>query len=113
MVLCLHQGNIHMKRKLWAWRDQKCIPLVGAKTSLTCAGRQTTPSELIWYMPENGKMRQSGWNYCHGTVLAPRQYVYLKEPTGMERPTLYSPSRCENPSYLCGPSNYPVSRESV
>ena len=27
------------------WRDQKCIPLLGAKNPLTCAGRQTTPSQ--------------------------------------------------------------------
>ena len=29
MVPCLHQGNIDTKRKLRAWRDKKCIPLVG------------------------------------------------------------------------------------
>ena len=44
MVLCLHQGNIYTKRKLRAWRDQKCIPLVGAITPLICLGRQNTPS---------------------------------------------------------------------
>ena len=43
MVLCLHEGNIYTKRKLRAWRDQKCIPLVGAITPLTCADRQNTP----------------------------------------------------------------------
>ena len=31
------------------WRDQKCIPLVGAKIPLTCAGRQTTLSRLMRY----------------------------------------------------------------
>ena len=30
MVPCLHQGNIYTKRKLRVWRDQKCMPLVGA-----------------------------------------------------------------------------------
>ena len=30
MVPSLHKGNIYTKRKLWVWRDQKCIPLVGA-----------------------------------------------------------------------------------
>ena len=40
MILCLHQGNIYTKRNLRAWRDQKCIPLVDAKTPLTCAGLQ-------------------------------------------------------------------------
>ena len=44
IVPCLHQGNIYTKRKLRAWRDQKYIPLVGAITPPTCAGRQNTPS---------------------------------------------------------------------
>ena len=44
MVPCVHQGNNYTKRKLRVWRDQKCIPLVGAKTPVTCAGRQSTPS---------------------------------------------------------------------
>ena len=51
MVPCLHQGNIYNKRKLRAWRDQKCIPLVGAKTTLTCAGHQNTPSRGRQYGP--------------------------------------------------------------
>ena len=41
--MCLHQGNIYIQRKLRVWREQKCIPLVGAETPLTCAGQQTTP----------------------------------------------------------------------
>ena len=44
MVPCLHQGNIYTKRKLRVWTEQKCIPLVGAKTPVTCAARQSTPS---------------------------------------------------------------------
>ena len=44
MVSCFHKGNIYTKRKLQVWRDQKCIPLVGAKTILTCAGHQNTLS---------------------------------------------------------------------
>ena len=44
MVPCLHQGNIYIKRKLRVWRDQKCIPLVGAIIPLTCACRQNAPS---------------------------------------------------------------------
>ena len=39
MVPCLHQGNVYIKRKLRVWRAKKCIPLVGAETPLTCAGR--------------------------------------------------------------------------
>ena len=43
MVPRLHQSNGHTKRKLRAWRVQKCISLVGADTVLTGAGPQTTP----------------------------------------------------------------------
>ena len=49
MVPCLHQGNVSFKRKLRVWRDQKCIPLVGAKIPLTCASRQIAPSQMRWY----------------------------------------------------------------
>ena len=37
LVPCLHQGNIYTKRKLSVWRDQECIPIVGAITPLPCA----------------------------------------------------------------------------
>ena len=37
MVPCLHQGTEYTERKLRVWRDQKCIPLVGAKTILVWA----------------------------------------------------------------------------
>ena len=43
MVPRFHQINAYIKRKLWAWRVQKCIALVGADTVLTRAGPQTTP----------------------------------------------------------------------
>ena len=45
-VPCLHQSNVYIKRKLRVRRVQKCIPFVGAKTSLTCAGLQMTPSHV-------------------------------------------------------------------
>ena len=113
MVLWLHPGNISTKRKLRAWRDQKCIPLVGAITPLICAGSQNTPSRLMRYRAKTGKLRKLGRTYRHGTVLPPRKYLYQKEATGMERPELYSASRCYNPTYLCGPSKYPVSIDAV
>ena len=37
--------------------------------------------------------------------------IYTKRKL-MERPEMYSVSRCNNPTYLCGLSNYPVSREA-
>ena len=113
MVPCLHQGIIYTKRKLRAWRDQKCISLVGAITPLICAGRQNTPSRLMWNKAKTGNLHKLGRTYRHGTVLPPRKYLYQNEATGMQRPEIYSASRCNNPTYLCGPSKYPVSREAV
>ena len=112
-VPCLHQDNIYIKRKLRVWRAQKCISLVGAKSPLTCVGRQSTVCQGRQYRVGNGNLRKLGWTYRHGTVFAPRQYSHQKEATGMESPEMYFPSRCKKPSYLCGPSNYPVSNESV
>ena len=112
MVPCFHQGNIYTKTKLRVWRDQKCIPLVSAITTLTCAGRHNTPSQGRQYRSQNAKFGKLGRTYGHGTVFAPRKYLYQKEATGMERPEMYSVSRCNDPTYLCGPSKYPVSREA-
>ena len=103
MVPCLQQGNIYTKRKLRVWRDQKCIPLVGAITPLTCAGCQNTPSRGRQYRDKNGKLGKLGRKYGHGTVFAPRKYLYQKETMGMDRPEMYSVSWCNNPTYLCGP----------
>ena len=98
MVPCLHEGNIYTKWKLRVLRDQKCVPLVGAITSLNCAGRQNTPSRGRQYRAQNGKLRKLGRTYGHGTVFAPRKYLYKKEATGMDRPEMYSDSRCNNPT---------------
>ena len=47
MVPCLHQSNGHIKRKIRAWRVQKCITLVGADTVLASAGSQSTPFHRV------------------------------------------------------------------
>ena len=104
MVPCFHQGNIYTKRKLRVWRDQKCTPLVGAITALNCEGRKNTPSRGRQYRAQNGKFGKLGRTYGHGTVFAPRKYLYQKEATRMERPEIYSVSRCNNHTYLCCPS---------
>ena len=103
MVPCLHQGNIYIKRKLRVWRDQKCIPLVGAGTPVTCVGRQTTPSQGRQHRAENENLRKLGWTYHHDTMFVLRQYLYQKKATGMERPKIYSHSQCKDPTNLCGP----------
>ena len=113
MLPCLHQGNIYTKSKLRVWRNQKCIPLVGAITPLKCAGRENTPSRRRQYRAQYGRLGKFGLKYGHGTVLALRKYLYQKEATGMERPEMYSVSRCNYPTYLCRPSKYPVSKEAI
>ena len=77
MVPCLHQSNVYIKRKLCVWRVQKCIPLIGAKTSLTCAGLQTTPSQRSQYRAGNGNLQNPGSTFSDGTVSAPSN-VYIK-----------------------------------
>ena len=94
MVPCLHQDNIYIKRKLRVWRAQKCISLVGAKSPLTCAGRQSTVCQGRQDRVGNGNLRKLGWTYRHGyggpemyfpsRVLTcvgrqPRQYLHQKE----------------------------------
>ena len=90
MVPCLHQSNVYIKRKLRAWRVQKCIPLVGAKISLTCAGLQMTPSHVSQYRAENGNLRKSGSTFCHGTMFPPKQCLHQNQATGMESLKMYS-----------------------
>ena len=43
MVQRFQKRNVHIKRKLRAWRVQKCIALVCRKTPTTCVGLQTIP----------------------------------------------------------------------
>ena len=100
LVPCLHQGNIYSKRKLRVWREQKYIQLVGAITALNCEGRHNNPSRGRQYRALNGKFGKLGRTYGHGTVFPPRKYSYQKEATGMERPEMYSVSRCNNPTLL-------------
>ena len=84
-----------------------------SKNPLTCAVRQTTPSQGCRYRAENGNLHKLGRTYRHGTVFTPGQYLYENLARGMERPKMYSFSWCKNPTYLCGWQNYPVSRKSV
>ena len=109
MVTSLHQSNVYLKRKLQVWRVQKCIPLVGAKIELACAGWKTTPSHVSQYRTENGNFRETVSTFRYCTVFAPKQCLYQKEATGMEIQKMQSSSRCKNHTYLCGTANYPVS----
>ena len=78
----------------------------------TCAGPQTTPSQGRRYIAQNGTLHKLGWTCRHSTVFTPRLQLYQKEAMSKERPEIYD-SRCNNPTYLCGPSNYLVSNDAV
>ena len=107
MVPCLHQSNISIKRQLRVWKGRKCIHLVSAKKPSHLCGPSNYPISGRWYGADKGNLHALGWTYHHGTVFAPRQYLYQKEATGMERLEMYFPSQCKNPTHLCGPSNHP------
>ena len=107
MVPCLHQSSISIKRKLRVWKGRKCIHLVSAKKPSHLCGPSNYPISGRWYGADKGNLHALGWTYHHGTVFAPRQYLYQKEATGMERLEMYFPSRCKNPTHLCGPLKYP------
>ena len=94
MVLRLHQSNGYMKRNLRAWRVQKCIALVGADNVLSTAWPQTTPFHG-GYRAQNENIRKFGPTYPHDTALAPKQWLYQMEATGMESSKMYCPSRCK------------------
>ena len=64
-------------------------------------------------MAQNGKLRDFERTCLHGAVFATRKYLYQMEARGMERADMYSASRCNTPTYLCGPLKYPISREAV
>ena len=101
MVPCLHQGNIKFIRKgSYGYGEPRNVPL-------NCARCKNTPSRGRQYRAQNGKLRKLRCTYLHGTMLGRRKYFHQKEPTGMERLEVYSASRCNNPTYLCWPSNTP------
>ena len=109
MTSRFHQSNGFIKRKLRAWRVQKCIALVGADTVLTSWGPETTPFQGRQYKAQNGNMRNFGPTNPHGTAFAPKQWLYQKEATGMESSKMYYHSWCRYRTYHCVAAKYPVS----
>ena len=67
MVPCLHQGNIYIQKKLWVWREQKCIRLVGGETPLPCAGQQTTPFHGVGIGPRT----ETCVDWCGAIAMVP------------------------------------------
>ena len=109
MVPRLHRRKGYMKRKLRAWRVQKCITLVGVDTVFTSAGPQSTPFHGCSIGPILEICGTSGLPI----LMVPRLHLsngnIKKEATGMESSKKYEPSRCRYRTYLCGAAKYPVS----
>ena len=78
-VPCLHQSNVHIKRKLWGRRAQKYNRYEGAISPQICTGRKSTTFYAAPYVSNNGKLRKFGDTYHHGTVFTPKQCAYQKE----------------------------------
>ena len=70
------------------------------KAVLTCAGLQTTPSQVSQYGAENGNLQKSGSIFRHGTVFALKECIHQKEATGIEGPKMSS-SHCCKTAFTC------------
>ena len=101
------------QKEATVWRLQKCIPLVREKTPLTYAGLQTTLSHVSRCRARNGNLRKSRSTFHNRTMFAPKQCLYQKEATGMEKTKMRSSSQCKNRTYVCGTANYTVSCKPV
>ena len=113
MVQCLHQSNDCFKRKQGLWRVQKCIPLIGAISALTCAGSQTTRTHVRPERAKYGILGKFGATFRHGAVFAPKHRLYEKEARAIDSPKMYSSCRYNKRTYLCGSANYPDTCKAV
>ena len=108
VVPCLHQSNVLIKRKLWVWKGQKCIPLVSTKTALTCAGLQTTPSHVRQNRAENGKFVTSGIPFTMVPCLQ-QSNVQIKWKLRVWRVEKCIPRVCAKTTLNCvGPQTTPL-----
>ena len=96
-VPCLHQSNLHMKRKLREWRTQKCNPCFGAESPPRSTRLQTTLFHVATYGTVSANLRTVWTFFRRGTVFAPIQSTYEKEATGMENLKMQSLFWCRKP----------------
>ena len=96
-VSCLHQSNLHMKRKLREWRTQKCNPCFGAESPPLSTGQRTTQFHAAPYATVSANLRSVGASFRRGTVFAPIQSTYEKEAKGMKNPKMQSLFWCKSP----------------
>ena len=84
MLPHFHQGKAYTKMNLQVWKVQKCIPLVGAETQLTCVDQQTTPSHGGGIWP-----RMETWvNWGGPIAMVPclhQRYIYIQRKLRLSR----------------------------
>ena len=112
-VPCLHQSNLHMKRKLREWRTPKCNPCFGAESPPRSTRMHSTRFHAVPHGTVSENLRSVGTSFRRGTVFPPIQSTYEKEATGMENPKMQSLFWCRKPSSQYAPANYPVSCSAV
>ena len=86
MVLCLHQCNVYIKRKLTVCSAQKCNPSFGAKRPLRSTDLKITRFHAAPYRADSTNLREFGASYRHGTVFVPMECLYQKEAEGIAMP---------------------------
>ena len=91
----------------------KMESLLQCKSPPRSTDRQSTRVHEAPCRPDSAKMRKHGATFRHGAVSALKQYLYEKEATGIESPTMESLLQCKKPTSHYGPSKYPYSSSAV
>ena len=84
MVPCLHQSNVISKGSCGKGEPKNANPESVQKSVLTCTGVQTTRFHAAPYKADNENLRKFEATYRHGTMFAPKQYLFQKEAVGKE-----------------------------
>ena len=77
-VPCLHQSNLHMKRKLREWRTQKCNPCFGAESPPRSTRLQTTRFHAAPDGTVSANLRKVGTLFRRGTVFFNQSNLHMK-----------------------------------
>ena len=88
MVMCLHQCNVYIKRKLRERRGKKCNPWFRSKSPLRSTGLQIIRFHAASYRADSTNFQEFGATFRHGTMFEPMQCLYQKEAKGMQSPKM-------------------------
>ena len=108
IVPCFHHSNGYEKEATGMESSKMYCPSRCRYRTYQCVA-ENYPVSWGFNRVLKGNMRNFGPTNPHGTAFAPKQWLYIKEATGMESSKMYCPSRCRYSTYQCGAANYPVS----